>query len=99
MTDWKGGELAKIGAAEEVQIAAMGRDGKVGKPTTIWAVRHGDDLFVRSVGGREAHWFRAAEETHEGRIRAAGVRQDVTVVAAAGNGVAREIEATYRATN
>src|SRR5258708_20328899 len=97
MTDWKGDELAKIGAAEEVQIAAMRHDGKVGKPTTIWAVRHGDDLFVRSVGGRDAHWFRETQERHEGRIRAGGVLQDVTFFDAAGYAVNDEIDAAYRA--
>jgi hypothetical protein len=97
MTDWKGDELAKIGAAEEVQIAAMGRDGKVGKPTTIWAVRHDDDVFVRSVRGRDAHWFRATQERHEGRIRAGGIHQDVTFVDAEGYDVDDEIDAAYRA--
>ena len=51
MTQWKSDQLEKIGAAEELQIASVGRDGTLGKPTTIWAVRHGDDLYVRSVRG------------------------------------------------
>ena len=97
MTGWKSDQLAKLGAAEEVQIAAIGRDGKLGKPTTIWAVRHGDDLFVRSVRGRDAHWFGETQERHEGRIRAGGVLQDVTFVDAAGHEVDDEIDAAYRA--
>jgi hypothetical protein len=32
MTAWTDDELAKIGAAEEVQIAPLGRDGKPRKP-------------------------------------------------------------------
>ena len=32
MTSWKSDELTKIGAAEEVQIASLGRDGKLGRP-------------------------------------------------------------------
>ena len=47
---------------------------------TIWVARHGDDLYVRSVLGRSGHWFRGAQERHEGRIRASGVQQDVTFV-------------------
>ena len=97
MTGWKSDQLAKLGAAEEVQIAAIGRDGKLGKPTTIWAVRHGDGLFVRSVRGRDANWFRETQERREGRIRAGGVLQDVTFVDAAGYDVDDEIDAAYRA--
>src|SRR5260370_27574947 len=84
MTGWKSDQLAKLGAAEEVQIAAIGRDGKLGKPTTIWAVHHGDDLFVRSVRGRDANWFRKTQERREGRIRAGGLLQYLTFVDAAG---------------
>src|SRR5260370_2689497 len=97
MTGWKSDQLAKLGAAEEVQIAAIGRDGKLGKPTTIWAVRHGDDLFVRSVRGRDANCFRETQERREGRIRAGGVLQDVTFVAPAGYDVDAEIDTAYRA--
>jgi len=97
MSGWKSDQLAKLGAAEEVQIAAIGRDGKLGKPTTIWAIRHGDDLFVRSVRGRDAHWFRSTQERQEGRIRAGGVQQDVTFADAAGYDVDDEIDAAYRA--
>src|SRR5258708_32572990 len=79
MTGWKSDQLAKLGAAEEVQIAALGRDGKLGKPTTIWAVHHGDHLFVRSVRGRDAHWFRETQERRESRIRAAVDTPNVTL--------------------
>ncbi len=96
MTAWKSAELAKIGAAEEVQVAAIGRDGKLEKPTTIWAVRHGDDLFVRSVRGRDGHWFRSTQEGHVGWIRGGGVQQDVSFVDA-GHDVDDEIDAAYRA--
>jgi len=96
MTAWKSDQLVKIAAVEEVQIAAIGRDGTLGKPTTIWAVRHGDDLFVRSVRGRDAHWFRSSQERHEGRMRAGGVQQDVTFVDA-GHDINDEIDAAYRA--
>jgi len=96
MTGWKVEELAKIGAAEEVQIASARRDGSLGKPVTVWAVRHGDDLYVRSVGGRSGHWFRATQESHEGRVRAGGVQQAVTFVEA-GHDIEDEIDAAYRA--
>jgi hypothetical protein len=50
------------------------------KPVTVWAVRHGDDLYVRSVKGRSGPWFLGTQETHEGRVGTRGVQQDVTFV-------------------
>src|SRR5258706_13616010 len=70
MPQWTGDQLDKVGGAEEAQIASIGRDGTLRKQVTIWIVRHGDDLYVRSVGGRDGHWFRGTQERHEGRIRA-----------------------------
>ena len=95
MTQWTSEQLDKIGKAEEVQIASVGRDGKLRKPVTVWAVRHGDDLYVRSVRGRDGHWFRGTQERHEGRIRAGGVQQDITFVEADHN-IDDEIDAAYR---
>jgi hypothetical protein len=95
MTQWTSEQLDKIGKAEEVQIASVGRDGKLRKPVTVWAVRHGDDLYVRSVRGRDGHWFRGTQERHEGRIRAGGVQQDIKFVEADHN-IDDAIDAAYR---
>lgn len=96
MTAWKSDELAKIGAAEEVQIAPLRRAGTPRKPVTVWIVRHGDDLYVRSVRGRRGHWFRGTQERHEGRIRAGGVQKDVTFVDA-DHDIDADVDAAYRA--
>lgn len=96
MTAWKSDDIAKIGAAEEVQIASLGPDGTLRKPVTVWVVRHGDDLYVRSVKGRSGHWFQGTQESHEGRIRAGRVQQDVTFVDA-DHDIADEVDAAYRA--
>jgi hypothetical protein len=96
MTAWRTDELAKVGAAEEVQIASAQRDGTLGKPVTVWAVRHADDIYIRSVAGRNGHWFRGTLERHEGRVRAGGVQQDVTFVDA-DQGIEDEVDAAYRA--
>jgi hypothetical protein len=37
------------------------RDGSLARPRTIWVVRHGDDLYVRSVNGRTSAWFRGTQ--------------------------------------
>ena len=96
MTQWTSNQLDKFGRAEEVQIASIRHDGVLSKPVTVWAVRHGDDLFVRSVGGRTARWFRGTRERHEGRIRTGGGQQDVTFVDADHN-IDDEVDAAYRA--
>ena len=83
MTTWTSDELTKIGTAEELKIASLRRDGTLRNPVTIWVVRHGDDLYVRSVNGRTAAWFRNTQVRHEGHIKASGVDKDVTFVDAA----------------
>ena len=45
MTAWTSDELAKIGAAEELELASRRRDGAPRKPVTIWVVRHGEVTF------------------------------------------------------
>ena len=96
MTPWTSDQLDKVGRAEELQITPIRPDGTPRKPVTVWVVRHGDDLYVRSVRGRSAHWFRGTQETHEGRIRAGGVQQDVSFVDA-GHDIDNEVDAAYRA--
>ncbi len=96
MPRWTSDQLGRVARAEEVQIASVRRDGVLSKPVTIWAVRHGDDIYVRSVRGRSAHWFSDTQERHEGWIRAGGVQQDVTFEDADHN-LDDEIDAAYRA--
>jgi hypothetical protein len=45
----------------------------------MWVVRAGDDLYVRSVNGRDSSWFRGALSRHEGRIRVGGAERDVAL--------------------
>jgi hypothetical protein len=78
MTIWTSDELNKIGKAEELQIASLRQDGTLRNLVTIWVVRVGDDLYVRSVNGRTSGWFRGAQSRHEGQIRAGGVVKDVS---------------------
>lgn len=95
MTQWTSDQLDKVGKAEELQIASIRRDGTLRKPVTIWVARHGDDLYVRSVRGRSAQWFRGTQERNEGRIRAGGVQQDVTFVE--DHDIDADVDAAYRA--
>jgi hypothetical protein len=96
MTTWTSDELTKIGAAEELQIASVRRDGTLRNPVIVWVVRHGDDLYVRSVNGPTAAWFRGTQTRHEGRVWAGGVEKDVTFVKETDPGINDEIDAAYR---
>jgi hypothetical protein len=94
MTAWTSDELAKIEAADELQIATRRHDGTLRNPVIIWVVRYGDDLYVRSVNGRTASWFRGAQDRHEAHIHAGGVDKDVLLVEK--DDMNDEIDAAYR---
>jgi hypothetical protein len=96
MTTWTSDELKKIGTAEELGIASLRRDGTLRKPRTIWVVRLGDDLYVRSVYGRTSDWFRGVQTRKEGHIRAGGVDKDVTFVEEADPSINDQIDTVYR---
>jgi hypothetical protein len=80
MAAWTHDELSMIGKTEELEIAALKRDGTPRKPVTIWVVRQGDNLYVRSVNGRTGTWFRGAQERHEAHIEAGGVAKAVRLI-------------------
>jgi len=95
MTTWTSDELKKIGTAEELALASLRRDGTLRNPVTIWVVRHGDDLYVRSVNGRTSAWFHGTQVRCEGHIDAGGIEKDVTFVDA-DPGINDQLDAAYR---
>ena len=78
MARWSEAELDRIGNAEELQLASERTDGSLRPYVTMWVVRVGDDLYVRSAYGRDNPWYRRARASGVGRIRAGGVERDVT---------------------
>jgi hypothetical protein len=96
MTTWTSDELTKIGTAEELEIASLRRDGTLRNAVTIWVVRLGDDLYVRSWRGRTSAWFRGTQVRHEGHIQAGGVDKDVTFVEEAAPDINDQIDKVYR---
>jgi hypothetical protein len=93
---WTKSELDKIGSAEELEIAALRPDGALTKPVTIWVIRHGDDLYVRSYKGRAGSWFRAAQSRHEGHVEAGGVEKDVTFLEETDPAINAQLDTAYR---
>ena len=96
MATWSVDELNRIGTAEEVQVATRRADGTLRKPVIVWIVRAGDNLYVRSVNGRSAAWFRGVQARHEGSLRAAGIEKDVDFVEVVDPNQ-DDIDAAYRA--
>lgn len=83
MSAWTEDELSRIGRAEELQITSRRADGSLRPYVTIWVVRAGDDIYVRSAYGSSNPWFVRATASGSGRIRAGGVERDVTFADAA----------------
>lgn len=79
MTGWTPDELDRIGAADELEIAARRSDGTPRAPVPIWVVRVGDQVYVRSWRGQNGGWFRTAHESRAGHVSAGGVERDVAL--------------------
>jgi len=76
-TTWPPDQLTRIGDANELHVQSRRGDGTLNSPRIVWVVRDGDELYVRSVNGRDSAWFRGVQRRHAGHIRAGGVESDV----------------------
>lgn len=96
MTAWTADELTRIGRAEELRLASTRPDGTLRPYVTMWVVRAGDDLYVRSAYGPDNPWYRRAVASRAGRISAGDLERDVTFVDAAPD-VHEDVDAAYHA--
>ena len=96
MTTWPAGELERIGASDELRLASRRPDGSLRPYVTMWVVRVGDELYVRSAYGPDNPWYRRATASGAGRVRAGGIERDVAF-ADATPGVQGDIDAAYHA--
>ena len=96
MTAWSPDDLERIGRADELEVASVRADGSMRPYVTIWTVRVGDDLYVRSAHGYDNPWFQRALHSGDGRIRAGGVERDVHFETP-GPEVAGDVTAAYHA--
>jgi hypothetical protein len=96
-TSWTGDELATIGGAEELQLASLRADGTLRPYVTMWVVRAGDELYVRSARGPANGWYVRAQHSGVGRVRGGGLERDVVFAEPAGPDVHAAIDAAYHA--
>lgn len=98
MVSWTDDELERIESAEELNLQSLRSDGSLRDPVTMWVVRDGEDVYVRSVKGAQGPWFRGTRSRLEGRIRAGGVDKDVAFVDVGDGGeTTPRLDAAYRA--
>lgn len=96
MTAWTADELGRIGRAEEIQVGSSRSDGSLRPFVTVWFVRVGDEIYVRSAYGPANGWYRRAAESGLGRVRVAGVERDVAFEGP-GPGIEGELNDAYHA--
>jgi hypothetical protein len=78
MTTWTADELDRIGNATELHVSSVRDDGTLRPYVTIWMVRAGDDIYIRSMVSAGTPWYRRAKASGVGRIKAGGIERDVT---------------------
>ena len=76
---WTAADLRRIENAQELDIAPVRRNGELRRRTPIWAVRAGDDVYVRAAYGSGSGWYGVARASGRARIWAGGVECDVTI--------------------
>jgi hypothetical protein len=96
---WDAQDLTRVGGAEELQVSSPRKDGSDRPFVTIWTVRAGDDLYIRSAYGPDNPWYRRARHAGIGRIRAGGVDKAVTFtpIDAADTATQEAVDAAYHA--
>ncbi len=77
---WRADQLAAIDATGEVGVATRRQDGSLRTVRIVWIVRVDDAVYVRSVDGASASWYRGVQARHEGELTAGHLRRDVVFV-------------------
>jgi hypothetical protein len=88
--------MESIGGAQEIGLASRRPDGSLRPYVTMWFVRAGDGLYVRSAYGPDNPWYRHAIASGTGRVRAEGTERDVTFAPASAE-AQDDIDAAYHA--
>jgi len=76
------GPLQRLSRAEEVQIETQRDAQGPAHRVTIWVVVNGDDVYVRSVRGASARWYREITAHPVGALHVDGQRIPVHAIPA-----------------
>jgi hypothetical protein len=98
---WRADELSTIDGCGEVDIATRRSDGTLRAARIVWIVRHGNAVYVRSVNGTTAAWYRGVQTCHEGELSAGRLQRGVVFAEAGahpgeGSGLDDALDAAYR---
>jgi hypothetical protein len=94
-TTWTDDELDSVEHAEELDVASLRPSGTLSSWRTIWVVRVGDDIYVRSVYGPGSSWYRGTRAHQDGLVEAGDVAKDVTFLDA-DEQINEAVDAEYR---
>jgi hypothetical protein len=74
---WRAEELSAIDGWGEAGIATSCSAGTLRAARTVWIVRHGSAVYVRSVNGTTASWYRGVQTCHPGELSAGRLQRGV----------------------
>ena len=90
---WRAGELSAIDGCGEAGIATRRSDGTLRAARIVWIVRHGNAVYVRSVNGTTAAWYRGVQTCHQGGLSAGRLQRGVVFAEAGAHaGEGRELD-------
>jgi hypothetical protein len=76
---WSAEQLQQIDSSRELQIATVRNDGTLHTWVSIWVVRVGDDVYVRTWYRRDTGWFGRAVSQRRARIRVPALETEVAI--------------------
>jgi len=95
MSTFTESEIATLDRTDELRVAGRRDDDSLRKAVIIWMVTLDGELYVRSVNGPDAAWFRGTQVRGLGHISAGDVEKDVSFVRA--TDVDDDLDAAYEA--
>jgi hypothetical protein len=97
-TAWDETDLAQIDRRDEVHISSLRPDGTLTSSRIIWAVSLDGRVYVRSVNGPDAAWYRSTRSRHEGQLTVGRLVKDVTMLdVEPTDSIQERIDGAYRA--
>jgi hypothetical protein len=77
MSGWTKAELEAIAQDDNLYLSIPNADGSLHRPTWIWVVQAGEDLYARGGSGISAKWYQSAKSAGHGHVSVGGVEKEV----------------------